>query len=764
MFVGGFRIEKFSEPEFNEQFSHLSRQGKAEALAQIILNLQGVANSKTSLKKFMIAHRVNPKGLIVKNEALQKAFIDVYHKTPEQFLSYSDFALGIWNANQAKDNSFERNKNYLSILIKDVNVSDEDICLVLIGAKVEENYFEALSELISTLRPNLLNKYKKCQEEMTVSSLFVVWDQNAASGSLQPNKIFLESLIKDSSLTDDVLCLLLKRCMVRPGRFYLTAVSQLINELRPEFLGKYQAMYQDLSASVIAQAAKEAAFPEAFSLEIAYEIWQKNQETHSTYPNMVYLEKLIENKNIDDKDICSLLKRANVRINGHYLKSLSSKILTSRPDMLDIYSNILASPVIEPVTPIVVPAAPVAKLDASVAPIIAPTPQAPAPIAAVAAPVFVPEAVKSEELELISQLSATFADVKQIAKAMTATFPMVIPEIKLSQDELDQMSTVEEKIQEFEEYLSIKYKVDFSTGGFNWHGRISLQRLLWQDEKFLELIQDPLAVKVILNRAQEKKEKVWKAGTTISGLMFYGLSSQRLDYLTTAAPNWYNAPQVDNIDWKILKAFTKLIPETSEHPHILTNKYLENLSKSLSTIQAVLASEKKDFISPENILYKEVDSASSIKLLNSFYVMISDFHKINDFTQSAAPLTDYPNMLKQCLSIMTNYDKLLEHHHGDHGSVFGYGIISHGIDARHLAAGIYALENDPAHPYLLAYAEGAKALSNLIMAVKDGSLPQKDHLLFKIRLQQILTLIIDESAKLDLNLENIEHVLQSAGE
>ena len=294
-----------------------------------------------------------------------------------------------------------------------------------------------------------------------------------------------------------------------------------------------------------------------------------------------------------------------------------------------------------------------------------------------------------------------------------------------------------------------------------WHGRLSHQRILWQDESFVQAIQNPLIVKVILARAAQKGESSLGGQHTLSSLLLYGLKSNRISYLSTVTPNWNFKPHVEGITWSGLRIMT-LRTEKDEVPRKVQPVYVENIKKGLKTLQQVLISlppfpENSDTAELQKIS-DQISKASFSNLLKIIQVLIKDRKTAENLVRGVAGhSTDLGSMNSQCLEVMTEYKNLLAYHKGDHAAVLGYGLVSHALDARHLAAASYFLNSgEPINESLL---ESQEILRELIQSASAESFDPEARDLIKIRLQQIIQLIVDDREKLNIPLSAVSHVL-----
>lgn len=367
----------------------------------------------------------------------------------------------------------------------------------------------------------------------------------------------------------------------------------------------------------------------------------------------------------------------------------------------------------------------------------------------------------SSKLTRLQNLDKDFEEIGIMASSVLETQSRVTSVIKLSEEEIKISYEVNQQITLLEERLTAKYGEEFSQLGW-WHGRSSFQRILWQDEEFLKAITDSEVVLGIIERGFNKREKDLGGGNTIFSLMFYGLADNQLSYLASVSPNWAYKPKC--VNWSHLQMMT-LSSSREETPRIVTENYLDNLAKSLDVVKQVI---KGNFGKPDSNQMKKVstgiNNASISDLLRAFRELINTDKAINTLTFGAAGnSTLAPSMARQCFEVMMSYPQLLERHKSDLSSVFGYGLVSHALDARHLAAAIYMINSNSSSSYtLVEELEPAKEfVSQLLQDAESGRLDSESTNLLKIRLQQLLMLVVLKRDENEIKLDRIISCLQN---
>jgi hypothetical protein len=363
----------------------------------------------------------------------------------------------------------------------------------------------------------------------------------------------------------------------------------------------------------------------------------------------------------------------------------------------------------------------------------------------------------------MTELENQYADLGPMAHSITSSKKM--PKVSLSANESKEFGKAQKKVKELESHLLKKYGSDFASVG--WHGRTSFQRIVWQDPKFVKAIQDPLVVKAIFINAANKQEGNL-AGNTLSNLMLYGLGGNRLSYLISVSPNWDSKPS--GVTWDKLSDMG-LLSAKSETPRKVSSEYLEDVGKALASLKNVLSSSSgisSVEASPQvSTINRQINNASLSDLLNAFTQLVNDDTKIRGITLGVAgPSTEPNRMAGQCYEVMSTYSQLLELNKGDHAAVLGYGLVSHALDARHLAAALYVSAN-PASSYVKQIQdrygdkleEGKQALMQLIDDAKNGKLDEEASNLLKVRLQQIMTIVASSTDKLGITPQDVSSAL-----
>jgi hypothetical protein len=386
--------------------------------------------------------------------------------------------------------------------------------------------------------------------------------------------------------------------------------------------------------------------------------------------------------------------------------------------------------------------------------------------------------------KVLMNLDNQFIQTQSIAKEWMST--KTIPQIDFTKAEKKLMKSKKKEVEELEKYLVEKYASDFnSPAGLVWHGRTSYQRIIWQDEKFIAAMSDPLFVKVLLDRATPKKAKKGEMkkeepqlgnvdkNLSLSSLVLSGLSSNKISYLASVSPNWMKTPDVKGVNWN--SALVQMnVPGKETEPRVVSSDYLRNMHKALVNMQQVLNIAQKNELTsePSNEMVNQfIANGTNSQLLDVIEILVKNDNTIGVITAGVAGSSTKPtHMNEQCLEVMSQYSKLLEHHKGDHAKALGYGLVSHALDAKHFIAALYfldkPLENDPPinEQRQQVLNEGKMALRNLLSDLKKGlGEPEADALL-RSRLQQMLSHVVSIKKDIGLTDEKLISIIGSKQE
>lgn len=343
----------------------------------------------------------------------------------------------------------------------------------------------------------------------------------------------------------------------------------------------------------------------------------------------------------------------------------------------------------------------------------------------------------------LQTLDERFRGLKMQVRAITPPYPekLKIPDIQFSEEEKKNLAAMETSLKDLEDKLSKLYIPDLNDT--IWHGQGSFQRIMWHDLHFLEAIQDPLMVKVILHCHKEGTlQKLNNTGGTLASFLLYGMNDNNLSYLTSAAPNWRITPSKG--EWGKLTHLKRasMSEKKEDIPFIPGEAYFSTLNKALDTLNGVFKEFNVPFdpVTEKKQAFKDVlPVLPPSALLKVFSLLINNEEKISKLLPGDPESPTYfKNMYLQTLEVMSQFEKLLNEKQDNYAQVLGYALVSHVLDARHLAACLYILNNPTANT------PTNSVLSTLIEMFKNNTFPADAQQLLSIRFQQLIAIIIDK--------------------
>jgi len=346
--------------------------------------------------------------------------------------------------------------------------------------------------------------------------------------------------------------------------------------------------------------------------------------------------------------------------------------------------------------------------------------------------------------------ATTCARGKAIAKNITSTRPFILNPVNFSDAEKLKLPEQTKAINALEAALASAYAYDLSAKGVGWHGRQSQQRIIWQDPRVQAVLRDPAMSKVILHRAKTNAEKNLGDGNTLSSLLLYGLATNSFSYLTTASPNWANAPAVPSVSWTHLSDMK--VPLLSEVPLEVSSAYLAQVTASCQGFEQALLSV---YGAPSGTsqLDEAVQQTSTAQLVEGIFDVFSTLTDVQIgplVSGAAGNSTEYLRMNGQSLEVMNSFHQLLAANGGDYGKTLGYGFVSHALDAKHLAAAMFGIQKGEALYRNVTTTTAQDNLKALIKKAVAGELGEPANSLMKTRLEQVFILITDKASALGL--------------
>lgn len=192
-------------------------------------------------------------------------------------------------------------------------------------------------------------------------------------------------------------------------------------------------------------------------------------------------------------------------------------------------------------------------------------------------------------VEGMKEIDSHGFQLKNMATTLISVrYPNDIPDVDLSNENAEDVENIKTAISNLEDLLQEKYEMDFRSVG--WHGNTSLQRIVWQEPLFLNIIEDPLAVKVLLSRAKNGEERRFGGShgrLTLSSALLFGLKDSTPSYLLTAAPNWHTKPKVDGVQWNELSEM-RGAAEREELPKDVGAMDWDRVSNAIQNVETVL--------------------------------------------------------------------------------------------------------------------------------------------------------------------------------
>lgn len=304
------------------------------------------------------------------------------------------------------------------------------------------------------------------------------------------------------------------------------------------------------------------------------------------------------------------------------------------------------------------------------------------------------------------------------AQEMTRKFPPKIPSSvkRWNKSETAQLDGIRDRIASFETYFVKTYpKLSLA-----WHGRLSFQRILWQDPHFLTLISGEdgqLVAKAILSSSEGKR----LADTcTLRDLMLYGFSSNLPSYLCSAPPNWYQLPAFYEKEDLGTMGIRRTRQETSPKHESIEFQLFQKAHANVASVVAPQAFLREASVKDDGI----EDLVEKIRT----NVNESNIARI---CGGAAGASTAPELLnQQSEDVLRHFPKWLLQNKNSYVALMQEGLVSHALDARHLIAAIYFRSD---------------SLEKLLKAVDLQSRSNEDafsaSVLIKIRLRQSLLVI-----------------------
>lgn len=243
-------------------------------------------------------------------------------------------------------------------------------------------------------------------------------------------------------------------------------------------------------------------------------------------------------------------------------------------------------------------------------------------------------------------------------------------------------------------HLSRKYNDEFSLR--NWHGNLSLQRIVWQDHLFAAAIQQPLMIKYILATQV----------TPLFDALFYGLKDiSRANIIKSALL-----------------------------PGITDEKKVDGLTCNRSCEDDQLKNDIDDLISNSTIP----------QLVRGFKNLINSSESAAAVAEGSSHTARLMTLAIETSEIMKHYELVMKFHNNQDDLCLGYGTISHALDSRHSAAALHC---------------DSDKIEELVNRIQRNENPFAAFLI-KARLEQVIALVIEKREELNYQLEEIMQALK----
>ena len=340
-------------------------------------------------------------------------------------------------------------------------------------------------------------------------------------------------------------------------------------------------------------------------------------------------------------------------------------------------------------------------------------------------------------LQSAKELNSEGADLRARAQVIS----MNIQQVKLPSLSQQDRQRAEAQLSEIEQQLtSSPYNVQF--GEVNWHGMLSLQRIIWQFEPFLEAIQDPAVVIVLLERAKSGDGKTIADDgrkLTLSGALLYGLKDNSLSYLYCACPHWTAVHYQDQSGQPNPDAEVKINPET-----------LLEFRKGLAVLDQVFTEvEKKNSLSLDQVSLEArgiVQNASVDTLLKMADHFLSSKEIASEFVK--IPSRSAGKVLVMAKEAGELVGTALVYYPDDNVKALQSANAAHGLDPRHLGAVLYWMKDgsvieDMDENVREAAKSQLNVIKDLIEAAQAGTLDPTRQALLEVFLRQLLEFMIN---------------------
>lgn len=285
-----------------------------------------------------------------------------------------------------------------------------------------------------------------------------------------------------------------------------------------------------------------------------------------------------------------------------------------------------------------------------------------------------------------------------------------------------------------------------------WHGPTSYQRMIWQDPEVLALVAAPGAVDTLLDGlAAGRSRPIGRVN--LAGALVAGLAVNRPSYLFGACPNWAALPNVAVMDLDPLDDMRPPTAARQAKPFRVTETLAADARVALRAFAARLV-PTPDAADRRAALWSAIGEASPARLVAALASLLTPARLDALVHDREVASTAPPRMRGQCLEVMSLWPALCAALQSDLEAALGFGLVSHALDAKHLAA----MLGGAARP---AGRAGAAAFDALIGDLVADRLDDAPAALLTARLRQAAQLLADRAGRLGVATGEIERALRS---
>lgn len=305
---------------------------------------------------------------------------------------------------------------------------------------------------------------------------------------------------------------------------------------------------------------------------------------------------------------------------------------------------------------------------------------------------------------------------------------------------------------------------------FPWHGPTSRQRILLQDSRFVELLQDARTARSVV--AAILADDCGMLSSTLLAALHCKLS---LAYMLSASPNWESLPALETIHWDMAYSYVQHPRIAAEPPVHVSPPLLRSRVQALANVAGTfqeLAELSGAAVAQE---FSEIGSEVAVFSAVPFGELLARLREAVASPAQASALVNGPSgecadlfpMICQALCVVRHY-AAASSELGSGSDALSLGAFSHALDAKHLAAGVHAMGwpafpgdvfsaflrgmppgergpggktlRKPVEELLLELHEGLQALRALLCRCESGDAEELETELIRWRLKQAIQL------------------------